>query len=41
MDVAIDLGRVSLEPGPVEVKVSTETITGKELMRLKSVTLTP
>ena len=39
--VELNLGKVALEPGPVEILVTTDTITGKELMRLQSVTLTP
>ena len=39
--VSVDLGSVSLKPGPVDVEVHADTISGKELMRLKSVTLTP
>ncbi|NBY65916.1 MAG: alpha-L-fucosidase [Verrucomicrobia bacterium] len=39
--VELNLGKVTLEPGPVEILVTTDTITGKELMRLQSVTLTP
>jgi hypothetical protein len=39
--VELNLGKVTLEPGSVEIQVTTDTITGKELMRLQSVTLTP
>ena len=39
--IALDLGRVSLEPGDVEISVRADEITGKELMQLKSLTLTP
>jgi hypothetical protein len=39
--VELNLGRVTIEPGPVEIQVSTDTITGKELMRLQSLTLIP
>jgi hypothetical protein len=39
--VELNLGKVTLKPGPVEIQVTTDTITGKELMRLQSVTLTP
>jgi hypothetical protein len=39
--VELNLGRVTIEPGPVEIQVTTDTITGKELMRLQSLTLTP
>jgi hypothetical protein len=39
--VELNLGKVTLEPGPVEIQVTTGTITGKELMRLQSLTLIP
>jgi hypothetical protein len=39
--VELNLGIVTLEPGPVDIQVTTDTITGKELMRLQSVTLIP
>jgi hypothetical protein len=39
--VELNLGKVTLEPGSVEIQVTTDTITGKELMCLQSVTLTP
>jgi len=39
--VEINLGSVTVDPGELDVQVLTETITGKELMRLQSVTLTP
>jgi len=39
--VELNLGTVTVEPGELNVQVLTETITGKELMRLRSVTLTP
>jgi hypothetical protein len=39
--VELNLGRVTIEPGPVEIQVNTDTITGKELMRLQSLTLVP
>jgi hypothetical protein len=39
--ISIPLGRVTLMQGPVTVEVSTDSITGKELMRLKGVTLVP
>jgi hypothetical protein len=39
--VELNLGKVTLEPGPVEIQVTTDTITGKELMRLQSLTLIP
>ena len=39
--VELNLGKVTLEPGSVEIQVTTDTITGKELMRLQSVTLIP
>lgn len=41
MDVALNLGRISLKPGFVEIQVSTTTITGVELMRLKGISLQP
>lgn len=41
MAIALKLGRLSLAPGPLEIRVSADAITGKELMRLKSVTLEP
>ena len=40
-NVEVKLGKVSLEPGPVTIEVAADKITGKELMRLKSLTLTP
>jgi hypothetical protein len=39
--VELNLGQVTLEPGSVEIQVTTDTITGKELMRLQSLTLIP
>jgi len=39
--VELNLGKVTVDPGPVEIQVTTDTITGKELMRLQSLTLTP
>ncbi len=39
--VELNLGQVTLERGPVQIQVMTDTITGKELMRLQSVTLIP
>jgi hypothetical protein len=39
--VELNLGKVTLEPGSFEIQVTTDTITGKELMRLQSVTLIP
>ena len=41
MDIALELGRVSLQPGKVEILVSADKITGEELMRLKNITLRP
>jgi len=41
MGVSVNLGSVTLPPGPLDIRVNADTITGKELMRLKSVTLTP
>jgi hypothetical protein len=39
-NLEVKLGKVSPEAGPVLVEVSADTITGKELMRLKILTLT-
>lgn len=39
--VELNLGRITVEPGQFQVQVLTDTITGKELMRLQSVTLIP
>ena len=39
--VELNLGIVTLEPGPVDIQVTTDTITGKELMRLQSVRMIP
>ena len=39
--VELNLGQVTLERGSVQIQVMTDTITGKELMRLQSVTLIP
>jgi hypothetical protein len=41
LDVALPLGRVTLGAGPIEIKVSAGTITGQELMQLKSLRLVP
>jgi len=41
MNVAVDLGRVTLKPGAFDIKVEAGDITGKELMLLKSLTLLP
>ena len=41
MDVALDIGRITLEPGELEIKIQADDITGKELMLFKSLTLTP
>jgi len=41
MNVALDLGRVTLKPGEFDIKVEAGDITGKELMLLKSLTLLP
>jgi alpha-L-fucosidase/lysophospholipase L1-like esterase len=41
MDVALDLGPIDLEPGDLEIKIQADEISGKELMLLKSLTLTP
>lgn len=41
MDVALDLGRLTLEPGDLQIKIQADEITGKELMLFKSLTLTP
>jgi alpha-L-fucosidase len=37
----LNLGRVTLEPGPVEIAVEPTKIQGGELMRLRALTLTP
>jgi hypothetical protein len=41
MNVAVDLGPIDLEPGDLEITIQADEITGKELMLLKSLTLTP
>jgi len=41
MNVAVDLGRVTLKPGELDIKVEAGEITGRELMLLKSLTLLP
>lgn len=41
MNIAVELGRVSLQPGKIEILVSAEKISGEELMRLKNITLRP
>jgi hypothetical protein len=41
MNVALDLGPIDLEPGDLEIKIQADEISGKELMLLKSLTLTP
>ncbi len=41
MDVALELGQISLAPGNLEIKIQADEITGKELMLLKSLTLLP
>jgi alpha-L-fucosidase len=41
MNVALDLGRVTLKPGAFDIKVEAGDITGKELMLFKSLTLLP
>ncbi|MEI7865939.1 MAG: alpha-L-fucosidase [Chthoniobacterales bacterium] len=41
MNVAVDLGRVTLKPGAFDIKVEAGDITGKELMLFKSLTLLP
>ena len=41
MDIAVELGRVSLQPGKLDILVSADKITGEELMRLKNITLRP
>ncbi len=40
-DISAPLGRVRLEPGTFEIRVVPEQIEGGELMRLRSVVLTP
>jgi hypothetical protein len=37
----LNLGRVTLDPGPVEIAVEPTKIQGGELMRLRALTLTP
>ena len=39
--VELNLGSITVEPGEFNIQVLTDTITGKELMRLQSVILTP
>ena len=41
MNMALDLGQIELKPGDLEIKIQANEITGKELMLLKSLTLTP
>lgn len=41
MNVALALGRISLEPGTCDISIQADEITGKELMLFKSLTLTP
>ncbi len=41
MNVALDLGRISLEPGKNDISIKADEITGKELMLFKSLTLMP
>ena len=41
MDVALELGQISLAPGNLEIKIQADEITGKELMLLKSLTFLP
>ena len=41
MNVALDLGRISLEPGKHDISIKADEITGKELMLFKSLTLMP
>ena len=41
MNMAIDLGQITLEPGKHDISVKADEITGKELMLFKSLTLTP
>ena len=41
MDVALDLGHLTLEPGDLQIKIQADEITGKELMLFKSLTLSP
>lgn len=40
-NVSTDLGSVTLGPGPFDIRISAVQITGQELMRLRSVVLTP
>jgi len=41
MNVALDLGRITLDTGNYDIAVEADEITGKELMLFKSLTLTP
>jgi alpha-L-fucosidase/lysophospholipase L1-like esterase len=41
MNMALDLGQIELKPGDLEITIQANEITGKELMLLKSLTLTP
>ena len=41
MNMAIDLGQITLEPGKHDISVKADEITGKEFMLFKSLTLTP
>jgi hypothetical protein len=41
MNVALDLGQIALDPGTYDIAIKADEITGKELMLLKSLTLTP
>ena len=41
MNMAIDLGQITLEAGKHDISVKADEITGKELMLFKSLTLTP
>jgi alpha-L-fucosidase len=41
MNVALDLGRITLEPGKYDISVKADEITGKELMLFKNLTLSP
>ena len=41
MAVALDLGKITLDPGNYEIAIQADEITGKELMLLKNLTLLP
>ena len=41
MAVALDLGKITLDPGNYDIAIQADEITGKELMLLKNLTLLP